>query len=138
MTAQPEPPPGARRLVRADGAVVVPPEIAGELLRFLTVGLTERVRADGGEVSRSARRVLYALHTAAVRADQQPAFVSETRAAPSGSVELTAQQVADILGCSPQYARSLVRTGQLHGRRAGRAWLIDPNSLDRYRTGINT
>src|SRR4051812_13314139 len=102
-----------------DGSVVVPPELASELLRYVVVGLTVRVRADGGELSPFARRLLRALHEAAERAEhRQPAFADESPLRSSGRVELTAQQAAALLECSAQHARFLARTGRLTARRA--------------------
>ncbi|MFE1250505.1 helix-turn-helix domain-containing protein [Streptomyces sp. NPDC058741] len=130
------PDPGVARLLRPDGSVMVPASVAGEVLRALVRDLVGRARADGGEVSPQARRVLYALHAAAVQDESTgPAFAPETRARSAASVELTARQVAEILGCSAQYARSLARSGRVRARRAGPAWLIDSASLDAYRTG---
>ncbi|MFH9012655.1 helix-turn-helix domain-containing protein [Streptomyces sp. NPDC017943] len=134
MTTPPDP--GIARLLRPDGSVMVPASVAGEVLRALVRDLTARARADGGEVSPGARRVLHALHAAAVQGQGAgPAFVPETPALTAASVELTARQVAEILGCSAQYARTLARSGRVRARRAGPAWLIDSASLDAYRTG---
>ncbi|MGW0596113.1 helix-turn-helix domain-containing protein [Streptomyces sp. NPDC002776] len=134
MTTLPDP--GIARLLRPDGSVMVPASVAGEVLRALVRDLSGRARADGGEVSPEARRVLYALHAAAVQDEGAgPAFAPETPVRAAASVELTARQVAEILGCSAQYARTLARSGRVRARRAGPAWLIDSASLDAYRTG---
>jgi hypothetical protein len=81
MTTPPDP--GVARLLRPDGSVTVPASVAGEVLRALVRDLTVRARADGGEVSPQARRVLYALHAAAVQDEGTgPSFASETPARP--------------------------------------------------------
>lgn len=44
---------------------------------------------------------------------------------------LTTGEVADRLGCSERNVTKLLTTGRLTGRRAGRAWLVDPDSVAR-------
>ncbi|MFF0243963.1 helix-turn-helix domain-containing protein [Streptosporangium sandarakinum] len=110
-------------LLRDDGSVVIPAAVAGPVLRLLTIGLTARVRADGGEVGVTARRVLYALHEAAQR-HETAGFLDETPAVVSGMVEVTATDMASFMGCSPQYVRRLCASGVLRARRVGRQWLI--------------
>lgn len=117
----PAPPPN---LLRPDGSVIIPASVAGDVLRYLVLGLAARVRADGGEVSTSARRVFYALHDAAQRHDEQPGFVNETSTPTPGTVEETASQVASVMGCSVQYVRRLCAAGVLPARRVGRQWMI--------------
>ncbi|MFI8106286.1 helix-turn-helix domain-containing protein [Streptomyces sp. NPDC086023] len=131
MTAQPEP---FRSLVRPDGSVLVPAAVAGEVLRALVRDLTARVRADGGEVSPTVRRLLYALH-AADEQHQRAGSVPGTPPGAPATVEVTAQQAAALLECSPEYARRLARSGRLRARRAGPVWLVDATSLDAYRRG---
>lgn len=126
--------PGKVRL-RPDGSVVIPADVAGEVLRSLVRDLTARVRADGGEVSPSVRRVLYALHEAAQRSEPPTGSDSGTPAPLPATVELTAHQAALLLECSPEYARRLARSGRVDARRAGPAWLISRASLDAYRKG---
>lgn len=134
MAAPPDP--GTDRLVRDDGAVVVPPEVANEVLRALVRDLTTRVRADGGEVSPAVRALLYELHDAAQRTPATaPGSAAGTLASPPATVELTAHEAAQLLGCSTEYARRLARSGRVHARRAGPAWLISRASLDAYRKG---
>jgi excisionase family DNA binding protein len=125
-------------LVRSDGAVVIPPGEAREVLRLVLIGVEARVRADGGEVSPQLRRILYALHDASQLKDDGPAAGagSGSAAGPPGRLELSVGQAAKLLGCSPRWVRQLVLAGRLTGRRAGsRTWLIDPTSLDDYRHG---
>ncbi|GGK59940.1 hypothetical protein Ppa06_26340 [Planomonospora parontospora subsp. parontospora] len=117
------PPPELGHLLRDDGSVVIPPAVAAPVLRLLTIGLTARVRADGGEIGPTARRVLHALHEAAERHDRA-GFADETPAPATGIVESTVHEVAVRMGCSPQYVRRLCASGVLRARRAGRQWLI--------------
>ncbi|MGQ4727047.1 helix-turn-helix domain-containing protein [Streptomyces sp. Ju416(a)] len=134
MAAPPDP--GTDRLVRADGAVVVPPGIANEVLRALVRDLTTRVRTDGGEVSPGVRQLLWALQDAAQHpARTAPSSAHGTAAPAAATVELTAHEAAALMGCSTEYARRLARTGRVLARRAGPAWLINRQALDAYRRG---
>jgi excisionase family DNA binding protein len=112
----------------------VPPDVAGELLAAAVRDLTARARRDGLLVSARAARVLQALHDAAERHDAGQAGSDDgTPDAPTAKVEISATDAAKLLGCSAEYARRLCRSGRIHGRRIGRAWLIDTASLDAYR-----
>ncbi|MFD5105714.1 hypothetical protein [Streptomyces cinereoruber] len=133
MTARPDP--AVSRLLRPDGSVTVPAAVAGEVLRALLRDLAAQRHTDGGEVSNDARRVLHALHAASVRS---AGFAPESPAPATATVEVTAHQAAELLGCSPQYARHLARVGRVRARRAGPLWLLDRASLDAYRTGSTT
>ena len=135
VTTRPEVPSGARHLVRPDGTVLVPASVAGEVLRALMRDLTTRVRTDGGEISPAVRTLLYALHTADEKHHQPHSSDLGTPVTRPATVELTAQQVAGLLECSPEYVRRLARSGRLRARRAGLVWLIDLASLEAYRTG---
>lgn len=132
MAAPPDP--GAARLLAPDGSVIVPADIAPEVLRALVRDLATRVRADGGEISPGARRILFALHEAAQR-PPQPGSANGTPAVWPATVEVTANEAADLLGCSTEYVRRLARTGRVLARRAGPAWLINRTALDDYRKG---
>ena len=119
-------------LIRPDGSVVVPPAVAGAVLRAVVRDLADRVRADGGEISTEARRILYALRDA----DRQPPSTSGTETVPASPVTmkpLTATEAAELLECSTVWVRNLCRTGRLTARRTASVWLIDPVSLDHYR-----
>jgi excisionase family DNA binding protein len=123
----PELPSGARRLVREDGSVVVPPALAGEVLRCLLRDLSARVRADGGELSAGVRGLLWGLHAAAVEAEASS--VPGTLEAAAARVEIGISDAAQRLGCSPEYVRRLARRGRLSARRVGRTWLVDAAAL---------
>jgi excisionase family DNA binding protein len=138
-------------LIRGDGSVIVPPTVARDVLRALIRDLTARVRADGGEVGPGVRRLLYALHTAAQRAEQdtaarppfelatEPFDSSATGTAPPPAAtvaEVSVTEAADLLGCTPEYVRRLARTGTVTARRIGaRTWAIDRAALEDYRHG---
>ncbi|MCP3769505.1 helix-turn-helix domain-containing protein [Streptomyces sp. MAR25Y5] len=127
-------------LIRPDGSVVIPPAVASDVLRALMRDLTVRVRADGGEVTPGVRRLLYALHTAAQRADNEHGSGNGT--APVATVTVTTgtdvsvSEAAALLGCTAGYVRRLARHGAFQARRIGtRTWAIDRASLDTYRHG---
>jgi excisionase family DNA binding protein len=124
-------------LLRPDGSLVIPAPLAQGVLRAVVRDLSERVRTDGGEVSPAVRGVLRALHTASAQSPRSPVgFAAETHADVGVSVrEVTAEQAAELLGCSVQYARRLAKSGRVAARRAGPAWLIDRASLDAFRKG---
>ncbi|MFD3525060.1 helix-turn-helix domain-containing protein [Streptomyces sp. NPDC058653] len=117
-------PPGAHGLVREDGSVVVPPALAGELLRRLLRDVTAEVNANGGVPSPACRELLWSLHTASVAEEKAASSDSGTPAGPVGSVEISTTEAAQVLGCSAEYARRLARAGRLPARRVGRQWLI--------------
>lgn len=109
--------------------VPVPAELAGEVLRLITLGLTERVRRDGGTVSPQARALLRALHRADQGVEQAGSAIGTATAVPA-TVEVSVGDVAADMGASREYVRRLCRAGVLPGRRVGRLWLI---TIDRER-----
>lgn len=131
------PDPDTAWLLRPDGSVTVPAAVAGEVLRALVRDLTARVRLDGGEVSPQVRQLLYALHAATEQAPRVE-LTCDTASVitPPVTVEVTVDQAAAALECTPQWVRHLIGDGRLRARRAGaRLWLIDRADLDAYRTG---
>jgi hypothetical protein len=106
------------RLLRPDGSVVVPPGLAGEVLRYLARALVEEARANGSQPSPAARALLSALYAAGqpVEASTDPVPL------PAGTASVA--EVADHMGCSTRWVRHLLATGQLHGRKAGGVWLV--------------
>ncbi|MFE3635815.1 helix-turn-helix domain-containing protein [Streptomyces sp. NPDC059168] len=132
--------PNAEHLTRADGSVIVPATVAGEVLRALVRDLTARVRADGGELSPRVREVLYALHTAAQRADAFDSVTAPfdstaaTGSTPRPSGTVCVAEAAALMGCTPRHVRALITAGRLPAERVGaRVWAIDPAALDHYR-----
>lgn len=116
------------QLLRPDGSVVIPATIAADVLRRLLRDLSGEVRANGGSVSPTVYRILWALHTAAEEGAGQESdpvgSVTGTPAAPGASVEISASELAERIGCSAEYARRLARAGRVPARRVGRTWLI--------------
>lgn len=121
------------------GAVVVPAEVAGELLRAVIRDLTVQARRDGMLVSDRARAVLHALHLAAVDHDRACSATGSTGAEPviirPQVTAMTIKEAAAELECSPRWVRSLVAAGRLRARRSGRVLLVDAADLDAYRRG---
>lgn len=106
----------------ADGPIVVPPYLAREVLRLLTLGLTEQARRDGLPVSAAGRQILWALAAAADQHDLAGS-ASETSTAEPANLT-TIADVAARMGCSQQYARRLARRGRLDARKVGGQWIV--------------
>lgn len=122
---------GLASLRQPDGSVVIPPHLAGPVLRLLVLALAEQVRRDGGETSAAVRAILWGLHDAATQHDARTGFDDETPARTAATIEMDTADAAQVLGCSRQYVRRLAASGRLTARRAGRTWLVDPHSLTR-------
>lgn len=119
-----------------DGSVIVPAHLAGAVRRILVRDLAQHVRADGGAPTAAVRALVYELARAEHHHDQAatlPSSGSGTPPAASPIVEISTSAAAVSLGCSAEFVRRLCRSERLSGRRIGRAWLIDPVSLDAYR-----
>lgn len=114
----------ARRLLRPDGSVVIPGSLAGPVLRVLLRDVGARLSVDGGKVAPGLPGLLWALKAAADREEAAAGFADETSVAGPVSVEVSAGEWAERVGCSPQYARALARAGRVPARRIGRVWLI--------------
>lgn len=114
----------ACRLVREDGSVIVPPELAAGVLRVLLRDVGARLKADRGAVPLSTSSLLWALALAAERAEVAEGSVSGTPAERPVSVEISTAEAARELGCSEGYVRRLARAGRLRGRKVGPVWLV--------------
>ncbi|MEV7125880.1 helix-turn-helix domain-containing protein [Streptomyces sp. NPDC093260] len=126
-------PPGAVRLLRADGSVLVPPSIAAEVLRIILRDLGARLSVDGGKLSPTVHSVLWALDAAASAEDAKGSglvrtpggSVPGTPVAPAVSVEISTAEAARRMGCSESYLRRLARRGRVPARKVGAVWLIE-------------
>lgn len=116
--------------------VEVPDALAGEVLRYLVLGLRDHVRRDGGIVSAAATRLLYGLAAAADRGGSEVGTPHDERAilthARVNGVGIA--EAAGRLGCSAGYLRRLARTGRIAARRSGGVWLVDLDSYRKDRT----
>jgi excisionase family DNA binding protein len=111
-------------------ALLSDPVIAALVLRAVVRDLTDAVRLDGVSVSPRCRRLLSLLYAAARPRelaangkDHDPAETIEI----TGTV--TVAQLAEQSGHSPRTLRHWAATGRVRAHRAGRTWLIDPESL---------
>jgi DNA (cytosine-5)-methyltransferase 1 len=50
---------------------------------------------------------------------------------------LSAQDVADRLGCSVQYARRLLKEGELAGEKVGGTWMVRESAVEAYQAGAD-
>ncbi|MEU3435458.1 helix-turn-helix domain-containing protein [Streptomyces sp. NPDC006863] len=114
----------ARRLLREDGSVVVPPQLAAGVLRVLLRDVGARLKSDRGAVPLSTSSLLWALALAAEQAEAEAGSAPGTPADRPVSVEISTAEAARELGCSEGYVRRLARTGRLRGRKVGPVWLV--------------
>ncbi|MFD3640682.1 helix-turn-helix domain-containing protein [Streptomyces griseus] len=114
----------ARRLLREDGSVVVPPELADGVLRVLLRDVGARLKADQAAVPLSTSSLLWALALAAEQAEAEEGSAPGTPAERPVSVEISTAEAARELGCSEGYVRRLARAGRLRGRKVGPVWLV--------------
>ncbi|RKS77593.1 excisionase family DNA binding protein [Motilibacter peucedani] len=111
--------------------LVVGPEGAFLLLRALQE-MERRLRRDGVGVSGEVRRLREALEPAAL------AWVESVGGSAGGSAEvpqrpessewvesMTVEEVAQVLGTSTRYVRSLAMSEALPARKVGRSWTFD-------------
>ncbi|MGW1399281.1 excisionase family DNA-binding protein [Streptomyces sp. NPDC002405] len=125
-------PPGAQRLLCSDGSVAIPAALAARVLHVLLRDVGARARVNSGALAPGIGDVLWALHGAARTEDERLAAAVGTPACSVGgtpvagpvSVEISASELAERMGCSREYVRRLARSGRVPARRVGRAWLI--------------
>lgn len=101
--------------------------MAGAVLTVLARQLTADVYQAGGELTPAARQLLDALYRAAHRQVAEPELLSSQQF-PTGTT-LTVVELAARMGCSTRWARHLLETGRVPGRKSGGTWLAeDPYS----------
>jgi excisionase family DNA binding protein len=129
-------------LVRPDGSVVVPPEVADRVLRILVVGLNESVRRNaGGRPSEPVINVLHALNAAAAREEQSSSAngteFGEKRTMDSiqGGSWVTCREAAALLQCTDRAIRKACGQGRIPATKRGTTWFISVQDLDRHRFG---
>lgn len=116
-------------------SVVIPDSLAGDVLRRIMRDLEREIRGNGGEVTAAARELLWALHYADQRHQQETRSSERTDSAEVGSVEIGTADAAARMGCSQEWVSRLVRSGRVRGRIVGRVLLVEAASLDEYRFG---
>ncbi|MFC5748907.1 helix-turn-helix domain-containing protein [Actinomadura rugatobispora] len=113
-------------------AVVVPPGLAGPLLRVLVRALAREVREDGGMIPPGLAPFLSEL---AAVADRPPVADNGNRGEAAEMIDgagwVTVAQLAADSGHPARTLRHWASTGRLQARRVARTWLIDPESLKR-------
>ena len=136
---------GGYRVTCADGSVIVPAPVAEPLLRFLTVGLTNARRGNGGgNLTSDVLAILAALQVAAMRVDEGRSSANGTGIAGSGIVgdssiwvargdEITVTAAARRLGLTTRAVRKACAENRLRARKFGRQWLIHGDDLESYR-----
>jgi excisionase family DNA binding protein len=133
-------PPELKDYARLDGAVVVPARVAGDLMRLLTLGVTEG-RRRGIPVNTEMMVVLDAIQSAAIAEDSRSGSVVGTMVGDPVSLEMTDEplvtsgQAALRLGCTARAITKAIACGRLLGRKVGNQWLIAEHDLETYRYG---
>lgn len=111
-------------------AVTVPPQLAAPLLRLLVRALVREAREDGGhgQIPAGLEAFLRSLDAAsgvlAARGkdDDVPEKIE-------GTGMVTVAQLSEYSGFPPRTLRHWAARGRVRAVRAGRTWLIDPESL---------
>lgn len=111
-------------LVAPDGSVTVPAEVVGDVLRALIADMTARARTAGALPSPVAEQLLHALYAGKQRHEDGGAPPDTPPGAPPAALGRSVREVADEMGCSPQYVRRLLAAGHLAGRRTPGGWIV--------------
>ncbi|WP_103342607.1 helix-turn-helix domain-containing protein [Amycolatopsis sp. CA-126428] len=122
MTSPPSPDPA--ELVAPDGSVTVPADIAGEVLKLMSIAVTERTRVTGAMPTSRAIRFLKALDLGRQRHADGGAPPDTPPSAPAAAVGRSVSEVAEAMGCSNRYVRRLLTTGRLPGRKTHGGWIV--------------
>lgn len=116
-----------------DGSLLIGPATVGYVASALA-GVERQCRLDGIRPPEAwlhlrdaaAKAAAFAAETAKVR--KIHVVPESAQIGPSRVVD--AGRVAEVLSCSPQWARALLRRGDFAtARRAGRSWLVDEDEL---------
>ena len=111
-------------------SVVVPPDLAGGLLWLLVRALKREVRDDGGIIPPGLEPFLRDLHEAAEAAPvADDGNVEQTPGTIDVMAMVTVAQLSATSGHPHRTLRHWAATGRIRAHRAGRTWLIDPDSL---------
>ena len=134
MTRRPDPwLPGAVLLVHAAEAHALLPVVEAGLREYRRMGAVQRLDAVGDMLARWR-------HLAALHDDRLRGSVDGTAVSADGGDEeslehaswITTAEAASALRCSSRWVTALAQRGELHTRRVGRVWLIDPASVLAY------
>lgn len=111
------------------GPVMVPPGLAGPLLRVLMRALAREAREDGGLVPPGIAGFLADLAAAERGPVADDGNTDEAPDTIEGSGWSTVAQLAAYSGHPPRTLRHWAAAGRVRAHRVGRTWLIDPESL---------
>lgn len=112
--------------------VEVPPAMVAPLLRFLVRALAREIRENGGSIPVGMADFLHALQSGAelpVAVDGHPQDCPDMIEGMGRVAYATVAQLAELSGFSPRTLRRWAAAGRVRAMRAGRTWLIDPESL---------
>lgn len=105
--------------------VLVPGELAADLARLAVLGARAIQRDSGGLVLVPGMAALLAKLATA------PSGGEVRTVASSHPAWLSVRQASEVSGYSARWLREMAHGGQVIARRAGRDWLIDPDSIRR-------
>ncbi|WP_188672177.1 helix-turn-helix domain-containing protein [Subtercola lobariae] len=127
-------------LLRPDGSVVVPPRLAGWLVRVAVADLNGmRQSGRGGGLQNDVILLLEALQKATDFAESDDGSPSGTPDERANRLDiepiswLTVNEVADAYGCTARAVRKQISSGRLIASKAGRDWRISSTDFDSYR-----
>lgn len=115
------------------GDVMVPAELARPLARLAVTGARAVQERDGGLPLAPGMAGLLAELAMSGSGHAVRSVAPVTPRSPGRW--LTVGQAAGLMRLTCRHVRRLARGGRLTARRAGRAWLIDPDSAEDYRKG---
>lgn len=107
-----------------DSGVIVPPELARQLVDAAVLGLADRARRNGGTVA-VAPGLRDLLGRIDASANGHPFARMETS-------WLAAGEAAQLAGVSSRHMRRLAASGKVRRRRRGRDWEVDADSARDY------
>jgi hypothetical protein len=110
-------------LTQPDGSVIVPAELAADVLRRLVRDIVIEARTTGGQPSPGARQLLDALHRAAHGSAAQRGQ-HEDHEHPPAMPGISVGEAAQLMGCTPQWVRAQLAAGKLAGRRSSGVWIV--------------
>ena len=120
------------------GGVLVHPGVAAALARLLRLGIDVDRTRNGRLPAAAVEAVVAELqragatHLQAALSHGESALAAGSKAAgvSSRAVEVNAREAADRLGVTPQRIGQLIGSGRLRGRKDGRAWLVEAESVE--------
>jgi len=125
-------------ILRFDHAVLISPVTARTLVAALRA-MEQLYRTRGARLTPALRSIVAQLDEAAAPTELPtgaPTDVDASTPVPRGQWLplsahdlLTADEAADLLGCTPNNVRDLARRGALPGHRTGGRWLLERDAV---------